>query len=350
MQDGKLYSISIAGDAKPVPIIQCRGPYPVVSPDGRHVACTGPNGRLQILDLTTGSVVAEMASAMQSIFVGWSPNGQELSAGGGSGSEAGFWIYELDPTTQVTKASQVLRGSFGWSSWSPDPGRMAIERVYTVYYREIWVADLDPNLSAAEALGPGLTVEEHYQELIGSYTRRIEIDPENPDHYASLARVYNDMGDKAKALESLDGIEKRVKDSSRAAEAYGWLGLSVILNDPEFALELYGRAHELQPEDWYYLLGLGGAHLLTGQLDQAIAKFTESTKLPRGENSINYFCLAMAHGGKGQRDEAIRWYEKAMKQMPADRSSMDLGLQGVLDEVHSMASTRLGIKTEEEKP
>jgi tetratricopeptide (TPR) repeat protein len=212
------------------------------------------------------------------------------------------------------------------------------------------VADLDPNLCAAEALGPGRTVEQHYQELIGLYTRRIEIDPENPEHYVPLARVYGDLGDKDKALESLDGFEKRVKDSTRAAAAYGQLGFRRIQSDPEFVMELYRRAHELDPGNWYYLCGLGFTHALTGRLDQAIAKYTESTKLPGGENSINYFCLAMAHGGKGQRDEAVGWYEKAMEQMPADKTSMPAFLRPVIDGVHSEASRLLGIKTEDEKP
>ena len=73
----------------------------------------------------------------------------------------------------------------------------------------------------------------------------------------------------------------------------------------------------------------------------------ESMKLPGGENSLNYFSLAMAHGRRGNKEEATRWYEKAMKQMPADRSSLDATLLMVLDIVHAQASTLLGIKPEE---
>ncbi len=58
----------------------------------------------------------------------------------------------------------------------------------------------------------------------------------------------------------------------------------------------------------------------------------------------------MNHGRKGQRDEAAGWYERAMEQMPADKTSMDASLLYVLDIVHSQASRQLGIKTEEEKP
>ena len=351
MQDQKLYSISIQG-GEPVSYVRCGGLFPVVSPDGRHIACKGPNNRLNILDLTTGSVVAEAeippATWWSSLAVAWSPNSRELSAAGGY--DAGLWIYEFDPSMQLTKTSKVLRGSFHWSSWPGDEmGRLAIERTFR-WYHEIWVTDLDPNLCTTEALGPGQTLEQHYQELIGLYARRIEIDPENPEHYFCLASVYGDLGDKGKALESLDGFAKRVKDSSRAAAAYAQLGLDWLGRDAELAIELYRRAHELDPGNWYYLWGLGGAHSLTGQLDQAIAKHTESTKLPGGENSLNYFCLAMNHGRKGQKDEAVGWYEKATEQMPADKTSMDASLLQVLDAVHSQASRQLGIKTEGEKP
>jgi len=347
-RDWNFYSVSIQAGAKPVRIVGNRGAYPVVSPDGRHAAIRrGANRSFGILDLATESFVAEIASVPVA-HGSWSPNGQELGVGGRS--EAGFWICELDPTMQVTKASKVLRGSFGSSSWSgDDTGRLAINRRYMNLYREIWVADLDPNLCAAEVLGPGQTLEQHYQELIGLYTRRIEIDPENPEHYLSLSRVYGDLGDKDKARESLDGIKKRVKDSSRAAAAYGQLGFPRIRKNPPLAMELYGRAHELDPGNWYYLWGLGATHASTGQLDQAIANYTESTKLPGGENSLNCFYLAIAHARKDQREEAMGWYEKAMEQMSADKTSMPFYLLNVLDVVHSQAASQLGIKSEEER-
>ena len=349
VEDGKLYSISIQG-GEPAPHIRCQSASPTVSPDGRHVASRGSNGRLQILDLTTGVVVAEMSPAGL-VYADWSPDGRELSAGGAGHDNSGLWIYELDASMQITKASKILRGSFGRSSWAPPgTGRLAIQRPYLGYYRDIWVADLNPNQSAIESLGPGQTLEQHYQELTALYRRRIKMDPKNLDHYVSLARVYIGTGDKGKALEILDGFEKRAKDSSGTGAAYGQLGYGWLGRDAEFAMELYRRAHELRPRNWYYLCGLGGAHSLVGQPDQAIARYTESTKLPGGANSINYFGLAMAHGARGQKDEAMRWYEKAMKQMPADRSSMSDGLLYVLDSAHSQASALLGIKTEEEKP
>ncbi len=278
------------------------------------------------------------------MFVGWSPNSRELSVGA---RESGFWICQIDPDTQAMNASKILSGAFTWSSLSRSrTKRMAIERIYMSRYREIWVADLDPNLSTAEALGPGRTIEEHYQEMIDLYTRRIDVDPENPDSHISLALVYLDIGNKDKAIEDLNSWAKSARDPSRVARTCSEFGFTRIRENPEFAMELLSRAHEIQPENWFHLLGIGLAHLVMNQWEEAIVRFTESMKLPGGENSLNYFALAMAHGGKGHRDEAMSWYQKAMIQMPTDRRNMDNIVQAVLDDVHSTASSLVGSKTE----
>lgn len=347
-KDWKLYSISIAGDAAPVPIVKCRGIFPVVSSDGRHVACAGSDNRLEILDLTTGSVVAEktpMPSAFS--YVGWSPNGQELSVAGDG--DSGFWIYELDPTMQITKASKVLSGSFAWSSWScPGMVRLAIDRThYGSGYRDIWVAELDPNLSAAEALGPGQTLEQHYQEIIELYTRRIESDPKDLENYFARAGVYLKLRDKKKALEDLYRYAKFTKNQSRIAAAYSELGFSVAETDPNTAAELHGKAHEIQPENWLYLCGLGGAHYLMDRLEEAITELTESTKLPGGENSINYFSLSMAHWKRDQKEKAVKWYKKAIEGM--QDSSIDANLRPLLNYLHSEASRLLSIEVKDQE-
>ncbi len=345
-RDWKLYSVSIEPGAEPVAIVQCRSAYPTVSPNGQFVACArSSDGRLQILNTKTGSVVANMRPSLSgTMFVGWSPNSRELSVGA---RESGFWICQIDPDTQAMNASKILSGAFTWSSLSRSrTKRMAIERIYMSRYREIWVADLDPNLSTAEALGPGRTIEEHYQEMIDLYTRRIDVDPENPDSHISLALVYLDIGNKDKAIEDLNSWAKSARDPSRVARTCSEFGFTRIRENPEFAMELLSRAHEIQPENWFHLLGIGLAHLVMNQWEEAIVRFTESMKLPGGENSLNYFALAMAHGGKGHRDEAMSWYQKAMIQMPTDRRNMDNIVQAVLDDVHSTASSLVGSKTE----
>jgi len=155
------------------------------------------------------------------------------------------------------------------------------------------------------------------------------------------------MGNKEKALGDLDSWAKSATNLSAVATTLGGLGLDLIREDPVFALELFRRAHEIQPGDWRHLWGLGAGHLLIRQLDEAITRLTESTELPGGDNSINNLCLAMAHGGKGQRGEAVRWYQKAMAQVPEDKERFDATWQAVLEEVRSVASSQFGLGSDE---
>ncbi|MHC4315298.1 MAG: TolB-like translocation protein, partial [Planctomycetota bacterium] len=166
-----LYSISLEDGAKPTPIIWCLSPFPTVSPDEKYIACRGIER--QIVEISTNSVVASWTVPLASRggFLSWSPDGHQLS-GGGYGI-SGLWIYEIEKK----KASKVLSGSFGWCSWSaPDISKIAIGRVYGNLHHEIWVAD-------TAALGPGRTIEEHCQEMVDHYTRRVDTYPEDVDNY-----------------------------------------------------------------------------------------------------------------------------------------------------------------------
>ncbi|MHC4284845.1 MAG: protein kinase domain-containing protein [Planctomycetota bacterium] len=213
-KDMKLYSISIEDGAKPTEIVSCSGNYPVVSPDEKYVAYMW-NDELRIVELATKSVVVSWTSPLISVGgagLNWSPNGRELSCK--SQGNSGLWIYELDTKT----ASKVLSGPIGWSSWSPDMSRFAFQRMYGPLHRDIWVADLDPNISTTESLGPGRTAEQHCQEMISLFMRRIETDPEDKENYLSLAELMENlallsadqyrMGEHEEALRTLTRIDK----------------------------------------------------------------------------------------------------------------------------------------------
>ncbi len=194
-KDMKVYSISIEDGAKPTSLISSPSYHPVVSPDEKYVAY-GWSGEIRIVELATKSVVASWTAPpiLSYIFLNWSPNGQELIMGGGHGN-AGLWIYELDEKMDKKMAAKVLNGPFGSCSWSrPDMSRLAFQRTYGPLHREIWVANLEPNVSTTEALGPGQTIEEHYQEMVDYYRRRIETDPEDKENYLSLDRILRNLG------------------------------------------------------------------------------------------------------------------------------------------------------------
>jgi tetratricopeptide (TPR) repeat protein len=350
--DMMLYSISIKEGAKPTPIVRCPGYYPVVSPDEKYVAY-GVIGERRIVDLSTKSVVASWTAppGSSTAFPNWSPNGQELSVG--SYGNSGLWIYELDNEKQIRKASKVLSGSFASCTWSrPEISRMVIQRVYGGLHREIWVADLDPNVSTTEALGPGRTLEQHCQELISLYNRRIKTDPEDVESYLWRARLYMYLKDREKAFAGLDKFANIVKNQSETAQTYASLGAGLVIRpgrmvDAEIALELFRKAHEMEPENGLYLTGLGAAHYRAGQWEEAITALTKSTGLSAVENSFNFLLLSMTHWQSGNKDAAANWYKKAIESM--QKSNIDFNSsQGMIFQIFYLeASELMGIKVEE---
>jgi tetratricopeptide (TPR) repeat protein len=198
--DNMLCSISIEEKATPIPIVQCTENYPTVSPDGKYIAYR--NSRSRIVELSTNSIVADctMPLGVAGGMMNWSPDGRELSIGG-----EGLWIYDLDKKT----ASKILSGRFGWCSWSRSKIRkLAIGRTFGSggSLRDIWMARFDPNVPTTEALGPGRTIEEHCQEMVGYYTRRIDNDPEDAESYLSRGECYVYLQEYDKATADFDKL------------------------------------------------------------------------------------------------------------------------------------------------
>ncbi|MHC4603042.1 MAG: protein kinase domain-containing protein [Planctomycetota bacterium] len=188
--DRMLCSIGVDDpSAEPEHIVSCRSLYPAISPDEKYVADAGGN-ELRIVELSTGSLIASWSAPVgeRGLLVAWSPNGRELCIGGYHDSDLGLWIYELE----TQKASKVLNVRVTRAAWSPDGSRMLIDLARP--YFEIWVAELKPDVSTAEALGPGRTLDDHYQYLTRQYTRAIEADALDGDSSLCLDRLLQNLG------------------------------------------------------------------------------------------------------------------------------------------------------------
>jgi hypothetical protein len=277
-----------------------------VSPDEKYIAYRGIVR--QIVEISTNSVVASWTVPLATGvgLLSWSSDGQELSVG--DYGESGLWIYEIE----TKKASKVLSGRFGWCSWSaPDISKIAIGRVYGDPHHEIWVAD-------TAALGPGRTIEEHCQEMIDYYTRRVDTDSKDAENYFLRAQLYVYLQEGKKALADIDKYSGIVKDPARAAGACVDLAVRLVpeiqeMANPQISMELFRKAHEIQPENWLYLAGLGRAYYRAGQWEEAIAAITKSAKLPGGDNGLNFLCLSMAHWQLGEKEQATNWHNKAIE-------------------------------------
>jgi len=199
----KLYSISIEEGAKATPIIWCPSYYPVVSPDDKYVAyVVTSEASIQIVDLSSQSLIQSWVGPLHVWFLSWSPSGRELSLGGGHGTLVGLWIYNME----AKRASKVLSGMVIRSCWSPDESRLAFALGPPFY--EIWVAE-------TAALSPGRTLKEHYQEMVDYFTRRIETDPEDPTHYLWRTEWYIYLQEYEKATADLERCAKLVESGDQ---------------------------------------------------------------------------------------------------------------------------------------
>ena len=191
--DSALCSISIEEqDAKPKQIMKCSHEFPAISPDQKRVAYI-EGAQLRVKDLTSQSVIAEWP-ILPTMWggVAWSPTGRELCLGGAA-DQIGLWIYSLGKP----QPARVLTGQIGRGLWSDDRTKLAFRLGSGC--SEIWAADLDPNVSTVEALGPGQTPDEHVQEMVAFYSRRIEADPQDAYAYSSRAQYYDCLHDRDNA-------------------------------------------------------------------------------------------------------------------------------------------------------
>jgi tetratricopeptide (TPR) repeat protein len=193
--DNTLYRIAIEDpQARSIPVYGCASEYPSVSPDNRHMADV-LEGSLKIVDLASQSCLGEWALPLQISSGNWSRDGRQVILGSVNRVEdrIGLWIYDLDRKDGV----KVLSGQITGGSRSPDKTRMGFS--LGPPYFEIWMAALDPNIPTTEALGPGQTLEQHCQEMVGFYTRRIQTDSRNVISYLKRAYYFQLLGDREKA-------------------------------------------------------------------------------------------------------------------------------------------------------
>jgi tetratricopeptide (TPR) repeat protein len=159
-----------------------------ISPDDRYVAYVD-HGELRIMELYSGVLDASWKAPMgqSRLNISWSPDGHEVSVAGRYASHFGLWIYEVD----TRQAFKVFDGPVTRACWSPNGKWMTLE-LGSPYF-EIWVAELKEGIPTSEALGPGRSIENHYEDLVNHYIHSIEVGALGMDKYQNLDRLIGDL-------------------------------------------------------------------------------------------------------------------------------------------------------------
>ncbi len=109
--------------------------------------------------------------------------------------------------------------------------------------------------------------------------------------------------------------------------------------DPARAVELAKRALQLAPQSGRFWFTLGRAQYRASQPKAAMESIQKSMQLMSGGDSRHWFFLSMAHWQLGNKVEAHKWYDQAMKWMEKNQPKTD-GLRRFRAE----ASEMLGLK------
>src|SRR5262249_30049647 len=85
------------------------------------------------------------------------------------------------------------------------------------------------------------------------------------------------------------------------------------LRDPGQALELAKQLVRLVPDKWESWNTLGAAQYRAGDWKSAVAALTRSMDLHKGGDAGDWYFLAMAHWRLGDREQARKWYDQAVR-------------------------------------
>ena len=94
------------------------------------------------------------------------------------------------------------------------------------------------------------------------------------------------------------------------------------LRNPKRAVELAAKAVELAPTEGMVWNTLGAARYRGREWSTAIEALNRSMELRQGGDAFDYFFLAMAHWQLDHKDEALKWYEKAVRWVQTNEEAL----------------------------
>jgi tetratricopeptide (TPR) repeat protein len=331
--------------------------------DARMVALAFSSRAIQLLDTDQWRELASFSApdSEELTCVCFSPDGSRLAAGTRDGA---IQLWDLDrirtrlrnmgldwePPAQPSQSPEhvkPLRVAVDPGDL-PDPERDKLILALCpfdseAYFRrglasargERWQAALD-DFRRALALKPD-HAEAHYQrglvwarsekleEAIADWSRAIVFKPDHAEALAARGEAYSRLGRQDKAAEDYSRAAELRPDRPELLNEGAWC----LATHPDPRRRDAGRAVlwsrkavELEPADGRFWNTLGTAQYRAGDWRGAITALKQSITL-QGYNSYDGFFLAMARWQLGERDEALRLYNRAVPWMESFKPSSD---------------------------
>src|SRR6202789_2904814 len=149
------------------------------------------------------------------------------------------------------------------------------------------------------------------------------IDPNSEDVVLNLARLYSDSGDMTRAIQVLSAVP----EDDRTAKMDYALGMSYDqLKENKKAIDAYGMAFDMEPDNLDAERGLAQALLKNGQLGQALKHF-EAISAADPQDAQTYLRIAEIERRQRHYEQALTTLKKA-KALASD--SLEIGFNEAL--------------------
>jgi tetratricopeptide (TPR) repeat protein/WD40 repeat protein len=158
-----------------------------------------------------------------------------------------------------------------------------------------------------------------WDEAVVDYTRFLELTANQEgsgDAYLGRAGANSRLDRFPEARADYDKALGLMPQNARAHNDLAWFLATcpeARFRDPRRAVVLAGKAVERAPTNGSYWNTLGVAHYRAESWKEAIEALTKAMALRGGGDAADWLPLAMAHWQLGNRDEARRWYDRAVR-------------------------------------
>src|SRR5262249_49163470 len=156
-----------------------------------------------------------------------------------------------------------------------------------------------------------------YDAAIVAFREAIRLKPDLATAHFNLGYALSCKGQWAEAIREYKEALHLAPDFATGNQRLAWVLATcpdAKQRDAAVALELAQKAVKLAPKDGASWTVLGVAQYSAGEWKAAAAALEKSQELPN-RFAAGLFFLAMAHHKLGHRNEALKWFDKAVQWM-----------------------------------